>query len=286
MLIHDVFSDLKLIDFSLKVNHREILNAMAAYCGLKGKEIPFCVELYKIDKTSPDQVKEAMIAIGGKADRIDNMMAFIKKEQSISEKIALLKNEYQLTDESVSTYFDMLSGFDRSFNIDFDLSLARGLTYYTGMVFEVKPTSVQMGSICGGGRYDNLTGVFGLPDVSGVGISFGLDRIYDVLEELQLFPAELTQSVDVLIVHFDETCFTAGLKMVTQLRQNGISADIYPESVKIKKQFNYADKVNARNTLVIGSEELSSGKFKLKDMKTGNQMEMTIEQIISSLQSR
>jgi histidyl-tRNA synthetase len=286
LLIHDVFSDLKLRDFSLKVNHREILNAMAAYCGLKGKEIPFCVELDKIDKTSPEQVIEAMKAIGGNATKIEQMMAFIQKEQSVEEKITILKNEYQLEDQAMSSYFEMLSGFDRSFSIDFDLSLARGLTYYTGMVFEVKPTSVQMGSICGGGRYDNLTGVFGMPDVSGVGISFGLDRIYDVMEELALFPAELSQSVDVLIVHFDEACFNAGLKMVAQFRSQGISTDIYPESVKIKKQFNYADKINARHTLVIGSEELTSGRFKLKDMKSGDQRELSTDQLIEALVSK
>lgn len=283
LLIHDVFSDLQLEDFSLKINHRGVLNAMAAYCGLAGKEIPFCVELDKIDKTNPQQVMDALIAIGANRDKVMQTMDFIQKSQTVKEKLEILENEFDLSDSSIGTYFNMLSGLDRSFKIEFDLSLARGLTYYTGMVFEVKPTSVQMGSICGGGRYDDLTGVFGLPNVSGVGISFGLDRIYDVMEELNLFPAELTQSVDVLVVHFDEKCFAAGQKMVSEFRNNGISADIYPESVKIKKQFNYADKINARNTLVIGSEEMKLGKYKLKDMKTGDQRELSIEEIISQL---
>ena len=283
LLIHDVFADLRLADFSLKINHRGVLNAMANYCGLEGKEIPFCVELDKIDKTSPEQVSAALINIGGDSAKVQRTMDFIQKKQSIEEKLSILKTEYHLNDSTIGTYFIMLAGLNRSFNIDFDLSLARGLTYYTGMVFEVKPTSVQMGSICGGGRYDDLTGVFGLPNVSGVGISFGLDRIYDVMEELNLFPDELTQSVDVLIVHFDEECFTAGLKMVSQLRNKGISADIYPEQVKIKKQFNYADKIKARNTLVIGSDELKQGKYKLKDMKTGDQKELGIDEIITHL---
>lgn len=285
-LIHDVFAFLKLTDFSLKVNHRAILNALAAYCGLAGKEIAFCVELDKLDKTSEEQVTEALLKIGGKTQAIEETMRFLKASLSLEEKLERLETVYGLSNQDMRSYFDLLVQTGRKLNVDFDLSLARGLTYYTGMVFEVKPTSVQMGSICGGGRYDNLTGVFGLPGVSGVGISFGLDRMYDVLDELQLFPAELTQSVDVLIVHFDEMCFKHGVGLVDNLRAEGIAADIFPESVKIQKQFNYANKINARHTLVIGSDEMKTKTYNFKNMKTGNQELHSLDEILKLLRTK
>lgn len=283
LLIHDVFADLGFDGFSLKVNHREILNCLAASCGLKGKEIPFCVELDKLDKTSPESVTEQMVALGANAEAVGHIMAFINEQIDWRQKIGRLESEFDLKDTSVRQYFEHLEAAQRSLNIDFDLSLARGLTYYTGMVFEVKPTTVQMGSITGGGRYDNLTGMFGLPGVSGVGISFGLDRIYDVLEELGLFPESLLESVKVFIVHMDRPCFDRGIQLLLALRKAGISADIYPEEAKFKKQFAYADKIQCAYTLVIGSDELTSGQYNLKNMKSGEQAQLDIDAIIAKL---
>ncbi|MCP4458108.1 MAG: histidine--tRNA ligase, partial [Cytophagales bacterium] len=271
LLIHDVFTDLKLEDYSLKINHRAILSAFASYCGLTGNEMSFCIELDKLDKVGIEKVTQRMVEMGADHDKVKQFMTFISSDISNEEKLDILETEFSIKEESISEYFKLLHATDRKLKIDFDISLARGLTYYTGMIFEVVPTSVEMGSICGGGRYDNLTGVFGLQDVSGVGISFGLDRIYDVMEELGLFPAELSETIQVLIVHFDETCFEHGIEVLGKLRKAGIRADIYPELVKVKKQFNYADKVNARHTLVIGQDEIASSTYKLKNMKSGEQ---------------
>lgn len=280
LLIHDVFKSLGLEDFSLKVNHRSILSAFASYCGLEGKEMPFCVELDKLDKIGTEKVQENLLKLGAQSDAVNKFLQFISSEMAYQEKIELLQSDFQILNEDVVEFFKLLEEHE-NLKIDLDLSLARGLTYYTGMIFEVKPTSVQMGSICGGGRYDDLTGIFGLKDVSGVGISFGLDRIYDVMEELQLFPAALTQAVDILIVHFDEASFKEGIRILTILRNQGICADIYPESVKIKKQFNYADKINAHYTLVIGQEEIESGSYKLKNMTDGSQDNFTLKEILN-----
>lgn len=283
LLIHDVFADLKLGDFSLKINHRAILSAFANYCGLEGKEMAFCIELDKLDKIGAEKVTEQLTGMGANVEKVGQFMDFISSDISNEEKVERLKNDFGVEESSIIEYFNHFKTANRELKIDFDLSLARGLTYYTGMIFEVKPTTVQMGSICGGGRYDNLTGVFGLPDVSGVGISFGLDRIYDVMEELGLFPSELSETIQVLIVHFDEGCFTHGIGVLEKLRNASIRADIYPESVKVKKQFNYADKVKAGHTLVIGQNEIDAGIYKLKDMKSGEQASLSLEEIIKKL---
>lgn len=283
LLIHDVFADLQLEDFSLKINHRAILSAFANYCGLVGKEMAFCIELDKLDKVGDEKVIQQMIDIGADAVKVRQFMKFISSDITNEEKLKTLKDEFGIDNGVIADYLKLLKNTNRELKIDFDLSLARGLTYYTGMIFEVKPTSVEMGSICGGGRYDNLTGVFGLPDVSGVGISFGLDRIYDVMEELNLFPAQLSETIQILIVHFDEACFEHGIGILEKLRKSGIRVDIYPESVKVKKQFNYADKVNAGHTLVIGQDEIDSAKYKLKNMESGEQASLSLEEIIKKL---
>jgi len=283
LLIHDVFADLMLGDFSLKINHRAILRAFANFCGLQGKEMAFCVELDKLDKVGGGKVTQQMEAMGADPTKVRQFMDFILSDMSNAEKLARLQRDFDIDEPSINEYFKLLSHTDRELKIDFDLSLARGLTYYTGMIFEVKPTSVEMGSICGGGRYDNLTGVFGLPDVSGVGISFGLDRMYDVMEELNLFPPELSETIQVLIVHFDEVCFTHGLGLLEKLRAAGIRADIYPQVVKVKKQFNYADKIHAGHTLVIGQDEIDAGVYKLKNMKSGDQESLSLEEIVEIL---
>lgn len=283
LLIHDVFSGLKLDDFSLKINHRSILNAFAKYCGLDGKESAFCVELDKLDKAGSKKVLEQIVGIGADKKKLEQIMAFISSDLSNEQKIAQLKTDFSINENVIAEYFDLLKSTNKELKIDFDLSLARGLSYYTGMIFEVKPTSVEMGSICGGGRYDDLTGIFGLPDVSGVGISFGLDRIYDVMEELNLFPNELSEALHVLIVHFDQACFEHGLLLLEKLRTAGVRSDIYPEQVKVKKQFTYADKVKTRYTLVVGEDEMDTKNYKLKNMKTGDQESFSIDEIIKKL---
>jgi histidyl-tRNA synthetase len=169
-------------------------------------------------------------------------------------------------------------------NIELDLTLARGLNYYTGAIFEVKANDVEIGSICGGGRYDNLTGIFGLDNVSGVGISFGADRIYDVLNQLNKYPVEVSAATKVLITNFGEKEQLVGLKILQKLRSNFISSELYPDNSKIKKQMSYADSRNIPFVILIGEEEIKSGKFLLKDMKSGEQSLLDENELLIKLQ--
>ncbi len=170
--------------------------------------------------------------------------------------------------------------------IDLDLTLARGLNYYTGAIIEVKALDVSMGSICGGGRYDDLTGIFGLPDVSGVGISFGADRIYDILEQLDAFPAETLLSTQVLFVNFGEKEIASCLPIAANLRETGISTEVYPDSVKIKKQMSYANSNSIPFVILAGEDELSSGSLTVKNMKEGSQESVPIQQITTYFQNQ
>lgn len=287
LLIHDVFADLGLQDFVLKVNHREILFALAAWAGVAGQEIAFCATIDKLDKLPAEKIEEELATLGCDAEKVRDLLPELQGKGANELKlqaIARLIGEHQAIG-SLQKYLDRLHAFgDRTFNLELDWSLARGLSYYTGMIYEVKPTTVAMGSISGGGRYDNLTGVFGLPGVSGIGISFGLDRIYDVLTELDLFPESSGSSLQLLITHFDETSFTHGLQMLDQLRSEGIAADIYPDQAKIKKQMAYANKIGVPHVITIGSSEIEAGKYSLKNMKTGEQTQLAIDEIIAQLQ--
>ena len=287
LLIHDVFAALRLEDYEVKINHREILYSIAEITGLKGKEIPFCVALDKLDKIGEERVIEEVEELGGDKKTIQKILELIISNKK--DSIATLHSLKEICGENegfrqVLNYYDSLKHLEdknnRQFKVSLDFSLARGLTYYTGMIYEVKPTTVKMGSICGGGRYDDLTGVFGLGGVSGIGISFGLDRIYDVLEELNLFPTDTQESIQVLFVHFDETSFKHCISLIEKLRSQGISSELYPESVKIKKQFNYANKINVPHVVTVGSEEIKTGKYAFKNMKSGEQEKLSIDEII------
>ena len=281
LLFRDVFDDLGLKDYIIKVNHREILFLLATYVGLQDQTISFCAELDKLDKIGTEKVRQNIEALGADPDKLQETMDLL----SITGREELMAKLKEIDGENVGVfqleaYFQSLQSIDPAIQVELDVSLARGLSYYTGMIYEVKPTSVQMGSISGGGRYDNLTGVFGLNNVSGVGISFGLDRIYDVLEELQLFPAEVLNSLDLLVVHFNEENLVHGHEVVMKLRESGLKADLYPENTKIRKQFDYADKIGAAYTLVIGDEEMESARYMLKDMQTGDQKPLPLDEII------
>lgn len=285
LLVTDVFSDLGLQDYSLKINHREILFLLAKYVGLGENLVGFCVEVDKLDKIGQEKVSQSLIALGANEAKVQEIMTLFQETDRavIISKIKEIDAENAGISEIVE-YFDTLEDFKyKSPKVSLDVSLARGLTYYTGIVFEVKPTSVKMGSICGGGRYDDLTGIFGLKDVSGVGISFGLDRIYDVMDELNLFPENLTRATDVLITHFNKENLNHAQKMVTKLRDVGIKAELYPEVAKIKKQMNHANKIKAPYVILIGDDEMNNGKYSFKNMGTGTQQHLTITEIIDSL---
>jgi histidyl-tRNA synthetase len=185
--------------------------------------------------------------------------------------------------EELQYVLDRTVGYTASATVEFDVTLARGLNYYTGAIFEVKATGVQMGSICGGGRYDDLTGIFGLPGVSGIGVSFGADRIYDVMTELNLFPAQTGSQVKILLVNFGASEMDRCVEVARVLRQNGISCEVYPDSSKLKKQFKYADDKGIPYVGAIGSQELTDGTVSLKNMQNGQQQTLSVEQLIAAL---
>jgi len=284
LLFTDVFKELSLEDYIIKINHREALFAIAEYVGLKDKTIPFCAEIDKLDKIGIEKVELNVLALGANKGRLEDILTLLNETES-SIIMARLKQVGVKEDviNSIQTYFDALHSSQKDVKVEMDLSLARGLSYYTGMIFEVKPTSVQMGSICGGGRYDNLTGVFGLQGVAGIGISFGLDRIFDVMEELNLFPDKVSKRLDVLIVHFSEANLLHSQSLVNTLRDNDIKADLYPDSVKVKKQFDYADKIGVPYTIIVGDNEVKSGRYMFKNMMDGNQGPHTLDEIIQQL---
>lgn len=281
LLFTDVFNDLGLEDYVIKVNHREILFLLADYVGLKEKAIPFCAEIDKLDKIGEAKVQENLCEIGANQTKLEEVIGLLH----LSEPVEIISKLQELDEgnkgvQEMDNLLKSLGDLNKQVKVELDLSLARGLSYYTGTIYEVKPTSVKMGSICGGGRYDDLTGVFGLKGISGIGISFGLDRIYDVMEELNLFPENITKKLDILIVHFSEENLTHGQQIVIKLREHGVKADLYPEQAKIRKQFDYADKIQTPYTLIIGDNEMEKGEYMLKDMQTGDQKPATLDEII------
>lgn len=284
LLLLEVYRDLGLEDYEIKINHRELLYKMADHVGLHEKQIEFCTEIDKLDKIGTEQVRQNLYLLGSNSN-IDELMKLfgITDHEQIFASLRLIMGDNEGMNQ-LRDFFNQLSKLTESTDkVILDPSLARGLSYYTGMIFEVKPTTVKMGSINGGGRYDDLTGVFGLNEMSGVGISFGLDRIYDVMEELNLFPFHLCKNVEVLIVHFNRECLEYGQRIVVALRKSNVRAELYPESVKIQKQMNYADKIGADFAIVIGENEMQTEKLTLKDMKKGSQTPLTLEEIIKKL---
>ena len=275
LLIHDVFKKLNFQDFELKINHRSVLAEMSALCDMQGRETAFCVSLDKLDKIGKEEVLREIEKQGGNSAKLAELLDLFVKPVSNFELLTELR---KLLSESSSglaalgKYLEDIHSFDnRKLKIKLDFSLARGLSYYTGIIYEVKPTSVKMGSICGGGRYDDLTGIFGLPGLSGIGISFGLDRIYDVLDELNLFPETSTGGPKVLISHFDEESFRFGLTILDKLREEGVAADIYPDIAKFKKQLTFADKSKVPFLITVGANEIATNIYTLKNMYTGEQ---------------
>ncbi|MBC6399636.1 MAG: histidine--tRNA ligase [Ekhidna sp.] len=285
LLLTDVFHDLRLEDYIIKINHRAFLFSFAELVGLKDQTISFCTEIDKIDKIGEDRVAENLKALGANISQINEVLSLFKENDKgiVLERLLNIGVNKEVI-SNINSYFEALAmSFDKKIKVELDLSLARGLSYYTGMILEVKPTGVQMGSIGGGGRYDDLTGVFGLKGISGVGISFGLDRIYDVMEELKLFPEEIASRPDVLIVHFSEENLKHAYRIVSGLRDKGIKAELYPETAGIRKQFDYSDKIGVPYTLIVGDNEMNSGRYMLKDMKTGNQEPLKMDEVMRRL---
>ncbi|WP_422860189.1 histidine--tRNA ligase [Flagellimonas sp. S174] len=280
-----VFTDLRLEGTTIKINNRKILYGIAEVIGAQNRLVDFTIALDKLDKIGEQAVKAEMIKKGISESAIAKATPLFGMVGTNEEKLEILKgllSESELGTEGVEEVKTILTYVEglglTSASLQLDVTLARGLNYYTGAIFEVAaPATVKMGSIGGGGRYDDLTGIFGLKDVSGVGISFGLDRIYLVLEELGLFPESLETSLDILCLNFGEKEGAAALKLVSALRSFGLRADLYPSAAKVQKQFKYADKRKVPYVILLGEKELNAGQFIVKDMTTGNQESYTLD---------
>ncbi|HLT08193.1 MAG TPA: histidine--tRNA ligase [Cyclobacteriaceae bacterium] len=293
LMIRRVFSQLQLTDYTIKINNRKILTGIAEVIGEPGREGDLCVAIDKLDKIGWEKVQEELVQRGFSKEAIQKLSPIVALDKSNAEKISFL--EKFLKDSGtgqqglreLKEVFELLTAFgEGEEHVGFDVVLARGLSYYTGAIFEVKVHNVSIGSVSGGGRYDNLTGVFGLPDVPGVGFSFGVDRIYDVLDELKLFPERQLDGTEVMIGYMDNEGMAYGLKVLSQVRTKGISAEIYPEAAKLKKQFNYADKKSIPYVMLIGSEEILQQKITLKNMKSGEQQLLSVEEAITKVISK
>ena len=281
-LCDDVFTSLNIPNIQILINNRKILSAMIEFMSASEYFDQFVIILDKIDKIGVKNVKKELIKLGLDVDKINLLDKFlnIKNINDISN----LVNQTELGKKGVEELDFILKLIKslglKSSELKFDISLARGLDYYTGSIFEVKSLDVNIGSIAGGGRYDDLTSIFGLKDVSGVGISFGIDRIYLVMEELGLFPTGIDTTSKVLFLNFGEIEANYCFKYLKELRENNISSELYPNNDKIKKQMNYANNKGVQFVVMIGEDEMKSGQLTTKNMSTGEQKKMSISEFI------
>ncbi|UHG93111.1 histidine--tRNA ligase [Spirosoma oryzicola] len=284
LMIHEVFKNLSITDFTLKMNNRKILTGIAELIGAPGQEGALSVAIDKLDKIGKDKVLDELRERGFSEDSIKNLDPLFYKETA-SSTLENWLNTSLTAREGVGELNEIIQlvkqlGLTDHSHIQIDGRLARGLSYYTGAIFEVKANGVSIGSVSGGGRYDNLTGAFGMPGLSGVGISFGVDRIYDVMDELNLFPASAGQGTQVLIVPFDAEARSVALPLLTRLRSVGIAAEAYPDQAKVKKMLDYANAKSIPFVVLIGSEEVQTGLLTLKNMVTGEQQKVAADALM------
>jgi histidyl-tRNA synthetase len=285
-IYHTVFTKLGLKDYTLKINSRKILAALAETCGGNQFLTDITIAIDKLDKIGIDKVKAELAQRGLNNSQISIIEKYLtisgNNQEKLNKIVSLLENNENAT--AGSNELNYIISECQSYNIDIDFTLARGLNYYTGTIFEVKaPDAVQMGSIGGGGRYDNLTELFGVPNIPGVGISFGVDRIYDVMEELNLFPENLQIGTKALFFNIGETESQIAYKIMQPLRENGISCELFHETSKMDKQFKYADKKNIRFAVIIGSKEIEEKNAVVKNLKTGIQENVGFEKLVEYL---
>ncbi|MCD4790755.1 MAG: histidine--tRNA ligase [Bacteroidales bacterium] len=283
-IINDVFNKLQ-INNVIKINNRKVLYGIAEYIGETEKFTDITVAVDKLDKIGIEKVKEELSVCGLSKKAIDRLQQILIFKGTNEEKIIFLDKMLENTEtgkngmdeiKAVFDYLNMLSIFTK---MEFDLTLARGLDYYTGAIIEVIAKDVRIGSICGGGRYDDLTGIFGLPDVSGVGVSFGADRIYDVMMEKNLFPEETLSTTQVLFINFGKEEEKYCLHQVGKLRAAGINTEIFPEAAKLKKQLNYANNKKIPFVVLVGENEMKENVLTVKDMNSGQQTKMTVNEL-------
>lgn len=308
LMMAQVLNGLGLEDYTIKINHRGVLRNIYQALGGEGQETDLFVAIDKLDKIGREGVTKELLERGFSEPTIDTLFALLTVEGSYEEKLQRLlagfvtagvepngarpdaedldvapANYRGLTELAAVRDLLTASGFKQFDRLEFDPTLARGLSYYTGCIFEVKINNVQMGSVSGGGRYDNLTGSFGLPGVSGVGFSFGVDRLYDCLEALDLFTATAETPTRCLLTHFDEASGRAALPLLAQLRAAGIPSELYPDASKLQKQFKYADAKGIPLVLVLGPEEVAAGVVKIKIMASGVEQVLPIGEVVAAL---
>ena len=277
------------IRVSIKINNRKILTGIAEIIGEADKIVDITVAIDKLDKIGLDNVNAELASKGIPQEAIDKLQPIILLSGSNEEKIATLKNVLAASEtglkgvEESEFILKTITGLGIQSEVELDLTLARGLNYYTGAIFEVKALDVQIGSISGGGRYDNLTGVFGMEGMSGVGISFGADRIYDVLNQLDLYPKEAVNGTQLLFVNFGEAEAAYVLPVLAQVRAAGIRAEIYPDAAKMKKQMNYANAKMVPFVAIVGENEMKEGKVMLKNMTSGEQSLVTPDELVAAI---
>ncbi|MBN2518922.1 MAG: histidine--tRNA ligase [Bacteroidales bacterium] len=287
-IIDQVFNRLN-IKVTIKLNNRKILLGAAENINEIDKFNDITIAVDKLDKIGTDKVVEELKEKGLQPQSIEKLLNIFSYSGSNREKIGMLKkaiinNETGKSGvEEIESIFNYIEDIKLKNKVELDISLARGLNYYTGTIIEVKADDFEIGSICGGGRYDDLTGIFGLPDISGVGISFGADRIYDVLEGLNLFPEETVTTTKVMFVNFGEKELKYCFQVVEKIREEGISCQIYPEPVKMKKQMTYADKNNIAYVALVGENEIKNNTITLKNMRSGVQEELNLSRLIEKL---
>jgi histidyl-tRNA synthetase len=290
LMIKEVFKALGILDYTIKINHRGILSGLAEICQAKENETSLFMAIDKLDKIGEEKVKEELIGRGFQPESLTTLFQILNFKGNTQQKIEFLSNQFSKSEKGKKGLADfqevltLLNGYgDDASHVEFDISLARGLSYYTGCIFEVKINNVAIGSVSGGGRYDNLTGSFGLEGVSGIGISFGVDRLYDSMEELKLFPDATMISSTVMICYFDSETQHYALKVASTLREKNIATEVYPAVAKLKKQLDYANKKAIPYVIVIGSDEVKSGQLTFKNMQTGDQGKKTLQEIIADL---
>ena len=277
------------IRVQIKINNRKILTGIAEYIGAADKIVDITVAIDKLDKIGIDKVNEELAADGLSEEQIQKLQPIIALAGTNDEKLCVIADVLKDSEvglkgvEETRYILHTLESCHLNNEMQLDLTLARGLNYYTGAIFEVKALDTPMGSITGGGRYDNLTGIFGLPGISGVGISFGADRIYDVLNALDLYPKETVCSTQVLFVNFGEAEQMYSLPAVSACRKAGIRTEIFPDKAKMKKQMSYANAKHIPYVVIVGENEMNEGKMMLKNMETGEQSLVDTEELISRL---
>ncbi|MBK7309057.1 MAG: histidine--tRNA ligase [Chitinophagaceae bacterium] len=287
-IYHEVFIKLGLKNYELKINSRKILVALAELCGGADKMIDITIAIDKLDKIGLEKVKEELQERGLKDEQITIIESYLNITGTNEEKLTQIKSligSSEIGKQGIEEV-DFVFQQTKNTNLSIDFTLARGLNYYTGIIFEAKaPQEVKMGSIGGGGRYDDLTGLFGVPNIPGVGISFGVDRIYDVLEEMNLFPQDVQVSTKALLFNMGEVESRFAFGIMQQLRSSGIACELYHEATKINKQFTYAEKKNIPFVIIIGSKEIEEKNCAVKNLSTGNQETVALENLAGYLKN-